>query len=613
MNDPLPKRSLLNRSGVARLVLPFLTALALQAESMWVHHHVLGKLAPPDEPGPHYCLLLAIICLLSWLPRWLSALGAVTLSLAMSALWYFDANYYRFFRELPSWHLLPTWQQAGKASESVTFQTEDAMLFVAPVLVTVAAVIGLWLGRRRPAPGWAAPLVVTVVTVGAVAYQVRVLPEVRWIQFQRRFQNIAMAEIFGSLYYHAYDSYEIGRIALGLESGAPLDQEKVRAAVARSRQLSMEPTPFQGMFEGRDVIMLQLESLEYFAVEARVEGRPVMPFMQHLFEVGYGFRLFDQTHLGRSADGQFIYLNSLHPPANRPLPFSYPNNSFAALPRLFAEKGYETLYMHPSDPSFWNSKLMAGAYGFQTMLFRDELPVRDSKKEVRGWGLTDSALFSRVYEQVRKRGPKPYFAYVVTMMCHHPYPETKPGDTDFPPPDKLSMTRRYLRWCHMRDQAVAELVTELGQTERGRRTVLVLFGDHDSNVSESDKRRLDLPVFPQSEAVPLVICTVESALRGKPMLPGGERPPRNFGAQMDLAPTLGHVFSLAMEQSVFLGWNLFAKQINGSRMSRLGTWMDHRGMIKPPEDTSEALDTTEFEVSEMLLQSDKIPEFRHPF
>jgi hypothetical protein len=31
-------------------------------------------------------------------------------------------------------------------------------------------------------------------------------------------------------------------------------------------------------------------------------------------------------------------------------------------------------------------------------------------------------------------------------------------------------------------------------------------------------------------------------------------------------------------------------------------------MIKPPEDTTEALDTTEFEVSEMLLQNDRIAE-----
>ena len=82
---------------------------------------------------------------------------------------------------------------------------------------------------------------------------------------------------------------------------------------------------------------------------------------------------------------------------------------------------------------------------------------------------------------------------------------------------------------------------------------------------------------------------------------------------MDLAPSLGHVFSLAMEKSVFLGWNLFAKQNSGPRISRLGTWMDRRGMIKPPEDTSEALDTTEFEVSEMLLQTNRILEFQDSF
>ncbi len=613
MDEPSAKRSLINRSGVSRLILPLITAGTLQVGSLWMHYEVLNRANPSDEPGPGYCLLLAIVALLAWLPPRLGAIAAFALSCGVSALWLIDANYYRFFRELPSWHLLPTWQQAGKASESLSFHPPDAIVLLGPAMVLLGGAVVFWRTREGPSPGWWAPLLFSLLTAGAIIVGIKTLPEVRWIQFQRRFQNVAMAEIFGPLYYHAYDSYEYARIAAHLESGTTLDPARVEALVGKSRELSTEKTPFQGMFEGRDVVMLQLESLEFFAVEESIDGRPVMPFFQHLFRVGYGFRLFDQTHLGRSADGQFIYLNSLHPPANRPLPFSYPNNRFLALPKLFGEKGYDTYYLHPSEPTFWNAKLMASAYGFGTLLFQDDLPPRDSAKEVRGWGLTDQALFSRVYERFRGREGKPYFAYVVTMMCHHPYPETKPGDTDFPPPDKLSMVRRYLRWCNMRDRAVADFVRDLGQTERGRKTVLVLFGDHDSNVSESDKQRLGLPVFPQSEAVPFVICTVESALSGKPMLPGDPRPPRDFGAQMDVAPSLGHVFSLAMEQSVFLGWNLFAKQINGSRVSRLGTWMDRRGTIKPPEDTSEALDTTEFEVSEMLLQSDRIPDFRNPF
>lgn len=620
MSDPAPEeatlsRSLLRRSGVSRLVLPLLTVLTLAGQTHWLHFELLGRKNAYDEPGPYYCLLLSLLAALALLPRTLSLLACVLLSLLVTTLFLMDATYYDFFHELPSWHLLPTWRQAGKASQSLStlWKPDDAVLLAGPILVLLVALAVWRLGRHRPRPGWVLPVLAAALALGASVYCVRNLPDVRWIQFKRRFQNIAMAEIFSPLYYHAYDTYEVTRVALGVEGGARLDESKVKAAVGKSRELSTQKTPFQGMFEGRDLIWVQLESLEYFALEAEVKGKPVMPFLQRMARIGYAFKLFDQTHLGRSADGQFIYMNSLHPPAERPLAFTYPTNHFVAIPRMFSEKGYDTIYMHPSDPSFWNSKLMAGSYGYETLLFRDELPARDADTEIRGWGLTDEALFTRVVERTRTADSKPFFAYVVTMMCHHPYPEIQDEDTDFPPPEAESMVRRYLRCCNLRDRSLENLVRALGKSQRGRRTVLILVGDHDSNVTNSEKIRLRLPSYPQSEAVPFVICTVESALTGKPLLDNDERPPVKFGAQMDVAPSVGHVFSLAMEKSVFLGWNLFAKQNSGSRISRLGTWMDRRGMIKPPEDTSEALDTTEFEVSEMLLQSDKIPDFRRPF
>lgn len=593
------------------MVLSGLAVALLHAQTLWLHHRLLKHRSLWEEPGPHWALLLSLWAGLALLPRTLQWIAGVVLTSLFALIGFVDANYFRFFRELPSWHLLPTWRQAGRTTDSVgtVVQPDDALLFLAPLLLLGLG--GWWVVRRWRRPA-ARPVVALILclSAGLGVWQVaRGLPEVRWIQLQRRFQNIALAGIFGPLYYHAYDSYESARIALGWESGVSLDEGLVNRVLAERRAQATQATPFQGMFEGRDLIWLQLESLENFAVDAEFEGRPVMPFLQHLGEVGFRFRLFDQTHLGRSADGQFIYLNSLHPPAQRPLPFAYPNNRFVALPQLFQEQGYETMVLHPSDPSFWNCRLMAQAYGFQTRLFRDDLPPRNVKKEVRGWGLTDRALFGRLLERVRSADARPYFAYVVTVMCHHPYPEVKDQEEAFPPPQPLSMLRRYLRCCHWRDQALRSLVEELGKTERGRRTVLCLTGDHDSNVSERDKFQAGLPLFPGGEEVPWILVTVESALKGQ-ALAASARPPQDFGAQMDVAPSLAHVFSLPMEQTVFLGWNLFHQQESGPRISRLGTWMDRRGIIKPPEDTSEALDRIEFSVSEMLLQSDRIPDFR---
>jgi len=173
------------------------------------------------------------------------------------------------------------------------------------------------------------------------------------------------------------------------------------------------------------------------------------------------------------------------------------------------------------------------------------------------------------------------------------------------------MVRRYLRCCSARDKAVKDLMTRLSKTERGRKTVICLAGDHDANLSAADMKSQGYPVYPEREAVPFMVGSVEEFLG----LSTPQRPAlsRDFGGQMDVAPSLGHLFSLNMEESVFVGWNLFATENRGPHYSRLGTWMDQTGRIQQAENAQDWSDNRLFDVSEMLLQGDEIENFKGPF
>jgi phosphoglycerol transferase MdoB-like AlkP superfamily enzyme len=251
------------------------------------------------------------------------------------------------------------------------------------------------------------------------------------------------------------------------------------------------------------------------------------------------------------------------------------------------------------------------AYGFQNRFFKDDLLPEDRTRDVRGWGLTDAALFRHVLE-VKQNAQEPQFMYIVTVMCHHPYSETSNVPVDFPPKKVVSMVRRYLRCASARDASLKGFLQDLASTERGRKTVVCLAGDHDANLTAAEMNLEGFPTFPEREAVPALIGSVEQflGLEGAEKLPPL---PRGFGAQMDLAPSLGHVFSLNMEESVFVGWNLFATQNRGPHHSRVGTWMDQTGRIQESEDVQNPENVDLFKVSEMLLQGDKIREFKRPF
>jgi lipoteichoic acid synthase len=605
----MSKEKLQKLSGI---VLPMGTFLLLLLSSYLQHYHILGWERPIEVPSLEPALLFVVVGVVSLVPRRFQYWICGALLLVTQFVGFIDVNYYRFFNDLPSLHLLPTWFQAGRIGASVGagLLWSDTLLLLPLFLFGVLCLGVRWGFGSEERTLWISALF-TGFSLGMAVLTWNSMHPVRHIQLQRRFQNKAIQQLFGPQFYHYYDLFEWLRVTLGLEGGRALDRKLVEEAVGFSRELSTAETEFKGRYSGRDLVFIQLESLEYFAINAEYDGQPIMPFLYQAQERVFSFRLFDQTHLGRSADGQFIFLNSLHPPASRPLPFVYPTNTYHGLPKLFLEAGYETYYFEPVESSFWNAGAITTSYGFHQKYFKDELRPVDSKKDVRGWGLTDAALFDHVLNIVRTASD-PYFMYVVTVMCHHPYSETSNVPVDFPPKKSTSMVRRYLRCASARDKAVKDFMLELSTTERGRRTVVCLAGDHDANLPGSEMKRLGYPIYPEREAIPLMLGSVEEFLGMTPE-PNRPVPPRDFGAQMDIAPSLGHVFSLNMEESVFVGWNLFATQNRGPYNSRVGTWMDQTGRIQETEKAQDWSDSRLFEVSEMLLQGDKIGDFRKRF
>ncbi len=602
----------------------FLACFAVCIEA--VSGLALGRLKPtgpafiaPQEPiltGAFWCAFLPMLTFFTPAVRpWLtsSALGL------WACLTTFDVWYFRFFRDLPSLHLLPTWRQGARASESLVavFQWGDLLLWL-PVMAFCAGAVAVRGARRTREGSISIPVAFGLSLLGLLAASglFSQLSEVREEQLQRRFQNHSFGTVFGLTIYHVNDSIEYIRTRFGFEGGARFDEDLVAETLTASKRSATLPTPMAGRYAGRNLIILQLESLEWFALNAEVDGRPVMPFLRRAGSVGSTFLLLDQTHLGRSADGQFLILQGLHPPAGRPLPFTFPHLRFVGLPRLFLEEGYSTHYFHPSWPSFWNAEMLAINYGFENRWFRDDLRSTDPTTEVRGWGLTDEALLQKVVERL-EAVPRPFFSYVVTVMCHHPYRELEPDDVDFPVEVAGSMLNDYLRLCHLRDRSLLGFVEELARHDWGRDTVLVLVGDHDANLPKEELRRAGYPVHPHNETVPAIIVGVDEIVEElrSPGSPDLERiePLRSAAGQIDIPPTLAHVFSLGMEETLFVGWNLFSTDERGPLVSRSGTLMDRTGWIQSLETSLPDGGFPEFEVSEMLLHNGDLDGLRRRF
>jgi len=95
---------------------------------------------------------------------------------------------------------------------------------------------------------------------------------------------------------------------------------------------------------GKNIIVVQVESLQDFVVDFRVGDQEVMPYLRRWTKDSLRFtNVTDETSEGRTSDAEFATMASLLPLDHGAVAFRYPANHYTALPRMLVEHGYATV------------------------------------------------------------------------------------------------------------------------------------------------------------------------------------------------------------------------------------------------------------------------------
>ncbi|HSW29368.1 MAG TPA: LTA synthase family protein, partial [Longimicrobiales bacterium] len=233
--------------------------------------------------------------------------------------------------------------------------------------------------------------------------------------------------------------------------------------------------PWFGRAVGSDVLMIQVEALNEWILDADVGGEPVAPFLRSL--AGRGVRLigvFDETHMGRSSDADYLALVSQQPTKRDAVAMARPRQEVVALPGVLRERGYVTLAVHAHVPGFWNARVRRERYGFQEQLFGADLGAGESL----GFGLVDAEMFRRAAPTVAAL-PRPWMAWLVTLTMHAPHPKV-PASFPSLPLGELEGTGlgNYLRKVRHTDDALRDFFATLEASGALDSTLVVVYGDH---------------------------------------------------------------------------------------------------------------------------------------
>jgi lipoteichoic acid synthase len=573
--------------GLRSAARPFGTAVAdvwWCAATLAVKPLILAHVALLEPTAAAYWLILAVAILvpmLGWLmlPRRVRPSALLALGVFCSLLILADVVYYRFFGDVLSTPALLAARQTGHVWGSI------GSLFTPGLLWLIADwPFALWLAARlsrQPMPasreraGTAAA--VAAIAIAAAALAVWVPRVVRAAPLDQMFRARSVVEQLGPFGYHAYDTWNYVR---GTWLRRPATSAQIDDALAWLRErapLRAGGAAF-GAARDRNLIVVQVESLQDFVVDFTVGGQEVMPHLRRWTADSLRFtQVTDQTSEGRTSDAEFTTMTSLLPLDHGAVAFRFPGNHYAALPRVVTEHGYATLSAVAFEPGFWNRGVLHPAYGFQQSLFESDFQMTEQI----GWGLNDRDFLQQMVPRL-ERLPRPFGAWLITLSLHHPF-------AAFPDAHKVlklgalegTSFGNYLHTMRFFDQALEDFKTALARDGLLADSLIVVFGDHDAGFARDAALARTIGIgqdaasWVLNDRVPLFMraggADARADLIGERAMPAG---------QTDLAPTVLALLGIDAAALPYLGRNLLAgTEIDRPVPRPYGDWLDPRHLF----------------------------------
>jgi phosphoglycerol transferase MdoB-like AlkP superfamily enzyme len=240
------------------------------------------------------------------------------------------------------------------------------------------------------------------------------------------------------------------------------------------------------------------------------------PFLDHLAQDSSS--AFWPRHLSMgppTVSGMMAGLCSIRPHSSEIITTTFTYTALECLPAVLRRHGYVAEAFTVSDPD-WDGEKNWLRQWYDRYHYNSDASN------------ADRIVFRRAADRIRElgRGPRPFFASVISISNHYPFREREPQFTKDPVNRRELAINNTMRYT---DDVVREFVESLGQEPWFENTLLIVFGDHGYELGEH-ARRGQHNGWRESVWVPLIIHG------NHPRLPRGRQD--EMATLLDLAPTI---------------------------------------------------------------------------
>ncbi|MBE6062289.1 MAG: LTA synthase family protein [Clostridium butyricum] len=485
-----------------------------------------------------------------------------TIDIIVTALFIFDVWYYRGFNTVPSLLVLNQTSNLDNMTDAILSMISpmDWIFFIDFVILGILAYIfrssfAINKNFKRAIRSFLLTFILPFVYVAYLPFNLYVLhnPNVKNAYILAATDPNYTYEYLSAIGYHIHDAV-MTYINTQPYTLTESDKENLKNYYAAKNE-NLPDNEYFGSAKGKNLIYIQVESLENFVIDKTINGKEITPVLNKLTQSSVYFpNIFEQVNEGTSSDCDFIVNTSLFPVRRGTAFFRYPNNNYNSMPKILSNNGYYTEAIHPDKGSFWNYQIaLSGGIGFDK--FTDYYSFEHD--ESIGMGLSDRRFFEQAVPKIGNM-KSPFYAMTVTLTSHGPFnlPE-KYRELELEQELNDNKLGGYFESIHYTDKQIGHFLELLKEEGILDNSIIVIMGDHtgvhkyyNDDIDQLSSKE-DWYLDNGGRMVPVLIYD-----------PSGSVKPKTFeslyGGQVDLMPTLLYLLGIPADQyqNTCMGRNL---------------------------------------------------------
>ena len=485
---------------------------------------------------------------------------AVLLALIITILLLIDTIYFSYFASLPTVGLLSSLGQTKDVGPAIgTLLRWWFILYFADIAIIIIFHKPIQsfmkkMSRKFNVEKSKAKTTWTALAITLIAFWSTLLPmgiNTLADVFNKGYDTVSTSQYYGVLVAHVID---VTRFIQQETTRLSPIQEKTLSDWVKNNKPAQITSALNGIAKGKNVIMIQVESLAGFTINQKVNDKELTPNLDALANTSYYFPNDRFLYgAGHTSDTDFVTNSSYFPIPDAAVFIRYGQDDFTSLPKNLISNGYSAFAYHNFNRDFWNRDVALRSLGYQKFFAADNYP----KGAIINMGLNDGDFLSKTADYIKDQ-PKPSLSYIITLSSHIPFSitdETKNlgiNINDYP-----EQVGGYLESINYVDRMLSKFFDKLKASSLYDDSLIIIYGDHNPVLPafNAGTIRYD-PETAQGKEVPLIIKLPNQTV--------GITYEKQ-GTQLDIMPTTLDLLGVNTTQLMF-GQSLFASGDNALKI-----------------------------------------------